>query len=73
MTSRVKEVEQRNFLHFDDEVLKPGRWSDELKQGLGLGIKEIDKEIREAREVAALASSSADTSRSVAHQDVGTH
>lgn len=60
MTKRVKEVEQRNVQHLDEEVLKLDHWSDDLKQGLELGIKELDKEIREARKVAALASSLAD-------------
>lgn len=60
MTKRVKEVEQRNVQHFDEEVLKLDNWSDDLKQGLELEIKELDKVIREARKVAALASSLAD-------------
>ena len=43
--------------HFDEEVLKLDHWSDDLKQGLEREIKELDKEIREARKVAALAAS----------------
>ena len=43
--------------HFDEEVLKLDHWSDDLKHGLEREIKELDKEIREARKVAALAGS----------------
>ncbi len=60
VTKRVKEVEQRNMKHFDEEVLKLDLWSDDLKQGLEREIKEIDKEIREARKVASLAATLAD-------------
>jgi len=60
MTKRVREVEQRNMKHFDEEVLKLDHWSDDLKQGLEREIKELDKEVREARKVAALASSLAE-------------
>ena len=52
---KVKKVDDRNGLFFDEEVLKLDRWSDDLKQGLEREIKEIDKQIREARKVAALA------------------
>ncbi len=57
LTKRVREVEQRNMKHFDEEVLKLDHWSDDLKQGLEREIKELDKQIREARKVAALAAS----------------
>lgn len=57
LTRRVREVEQRNMKHFDEEVLKLDHWSDDLKQGLEREIKELDKQIREARKVAALAAS----------------
>jgi len=57
VTKRVNEVEQRNMKHFDEEVLKLDHWSDDLKQGLEREIKELDKQIREARKVASLATS----------------
>lgn len=60
MTKRFREVEHRNMKHFDEEVLKLDHWSDDLKQGLEREIKELDKEIREARKVAAVASSLAE-------------
>ncbi len=60
LTKRVREVEQRNMKHFDEEVLKLDHWSDDLKQGLEREIKELDKQIREARKVAALAASLGD-------------
>ncbi len=43
--------------HFDEEVLKLDHWSDDLKQGLEREIKELDRQIREARKVASLAAS----------------
>ena len=60
LAQRIKEVEERNMKHFDEEVLKLDHWSDDLKQGLEREIKDLDKEIREARKVAALAASLAD-------------
>ena len=53
--SRLKQVEERNGRFFDEEVLKLDRWSDDLKQGLEREIKELDREIREARKTSALA------------------
>jgi len=53
--ARVREVEERNMKFFDEEVVKLDHWSDNLKQSLEREIKELDKQIREARGVAALA------------------
>ncbi len=57
IAGRIKEVESRNARFLDEEVIKLDRWSDDLKQGLGREIKDLDKEIRDARKVAAPAAS----------------
>jgi len=53
----IEQVEHRNVKFFDEEVIKLDRWSDDLQKGLERESKEIDKDIREARKVAALAQS----------------
>jgi adenine-specific DNA-methyltransferase len=55
--NRIKQVEERNGKLFDEEVLKLDRWSDDLKQGLEREIKDLDKQIREARRATVLAAS----------------
>jgi len=55
--AKLESIDKRNGELFDEEVLKLDRWSEDLKQGLEREIKEIDKQIREARKVAALAQS----------------
>jgi ERCC4-related helicase len=57
MQGKIKQVEERNGKFFDEEVLKLDRWSDDLKQGLEREIKELDKQIREARRTTVLAAS----------------
>ncbi len=57
MQGKIKQVEDRNGKFFDEEVVKLDRWSDDLKQGLEREIKELDKQIREARRTTALAAS----------------
>lgn len=56
----MSQVENRNALHFDAEVAKLDRWSDDLKVGLERELKELDGSIREARKVAAVATALAD-------------
>ena len=57
MQSKLDAIDKRNGLLFDEEVLKLDRWSEDLKLGLEREIKEIDKQIREARKTSALAQS----------------
>jgi adenine-specific DNA-methyltransferase len=53
----LAEFDKRNAEFFDEAVFKLDLWSEDLKQGLEREIKEIDKQIREARKTAALAQS----------------
>ena len=55
VNARVREVEERNMKFFDEEVVKLDHWSDDLKQSMEREIKDLDRQIREARKVAALA------------------
>lgn len=57
IASRVKAVEVRNAAVFEAEVLKLDGWSDDLKLGLERQLKDLDRQIREARKVASLAAS----------------
>ncbi|MFC1492884.1 SNF2-related protein [candidate division KSB1 bacterium] len=51
---KLDDVDKSNSQYFDEEVLKLDRWSEDLKQGLERDIKELDKQIREARKTAAM-------------------
>jgi len=57
MESRLKQVDERNAAVFEAEVLKLDGWSDDLKLGLERQLKDLDRQIREARKVASLAAS----------------
>ena len=50
---RQEEIEKRNSQFFDEEVSKLDLWSEDLKAGLEVEIKDIDKEIREQKKEAA--------------------
>src|SRR5690606_36369866 len=52
-THRQEEIEKRNSQFFDEEVGKLDLWSEDLKAGLEMEIKDIDKEIREQKKEAA--------------------
>lgn len=43
------EVNARNGRHFDEEVTKLERWADDLRSGLERELKELDRQISEAR------------------------
>lgn len=49
VAQRRFEVERKNMELFDEEVAKLDRWADDLKLGLELEFKEIDRELRDAR------------------------
>jgi adenine-specific DNA-methyltransferase len=53
--ARVEEVSQRNVRFFDEEVQKLDRWADDLRYGPERELKDIDREIADARRVANLA------------------
>jgi superfamily II DNA or RNA helicase len=48
-------INQRNMSYFEQEVQKLESWTDDLKMGLEQEIKDIDREIKEVRRVAAIA------------------
>jgi superfamily II DNA or RNA helicase len=51
----IRQVDERNAQLFDEESLKLDRWADDLKIGLEREIKDLDRQINEARRAAALA------------------
>ncbi|OIO61359.1 MAG: DEAD/DEAH box helicase [Proteobacteria bacterium CG1_02_64_396] len=51
----LRQVNERNLGYFDQEVAKLDAWADDLKQGLEQQIKQLDREIKEARRLAAIA------------------
>ncbi|GAA0773839.1 hypothetical protein GCM10009108_04520 [Castellaniella ginsengisoli] len=52
-TALLRDVNERNLGHFEQEVQKLDAWADALKLGLEQDIKEIDREIKEVRRTAA--------------------
>lgn len=55
VNSRLEKVQTRNVRYFDEEVTKLDRWADDLKFGPERELKEIDREIADARRAATLA------------------
>jgi adenine-specific DNA-methyltransferase len=53
--TRLQESNTRNARHLDEELAKLDHWAEDLKMGLEHEIKEMDKDIREARRQATLA------------------
>lgn len=49
---KKKEISERNHLLYDAEAEKLDAWAEELKQGLEREIKDLDKQIREAKRAA---------------------
>jgi ERCC4-related helicase len=48
-TTLLRDINQRNLGYFEQEVLKLDDWADDLKLGLEQKVKELDREIKEAR------------------------
>lgn len=48
----LSEVETRNGSYFDEEEAKLERWADDLKYGLEEEIKDLDRQIKEAKRLA---------------------
>jgi hypothetical protein len=57
---KVEIVDIRNGQFFEEEVVKLDNWSDDLKKTLEQEIKELDKQIRQARSDSKLAASLCD-------------
>ncbi len=52
-----REISARNAVFFEEEAARLDSWADDLKVGLEREIKELDRQIREARRAATLAHS----------------
>ena len=51
--TRQVQINERNSKFFDEEVTKLDLWSEDLKEGLEIEIKDVDKDIREMKKEAA--------------------
>ena len=57
IAERVAEVEARNSAYLDEEAAKLDRWADDLRTGLELELKQLDRDIKEAKNEARAAPS----------------
>lgn len=64
----LQQVNERNLAHFAQEVEKLDAWADDLKLGLERDIKDIDREIKEVRKVAAISPTLEDKLAQQKHQ-----
>jgi adenine-specific DNA-methyltransferase len=53
----TKQIDERNAQYFDEETGKLDSWADDLKFGLETEIKQLDKDIKEAKKAASSAMS----------------
>jgi len=60
IAQRLKAMETRNLRFFEEEVSKLDAWSEDLKHGLEAEIKDLDRDIRQAKRDSKLAGSLAD-------------
>ncbi len=51
----ARKLDERNAKYFDEETAKLDSWADDLKFGLETEIKQIDKDIKEAKKAASTA------------------
>ncbi len=49
----ARKLDERNAQYFDEETAKLDSWADDLKFGLETEIKQLDKDIKEAKKTAA--------------------
>jgi len=49
----ARKLDERNAQYFDEETAKLDSWADDLKFGLETEIKQLDKDIKEAKKAAA--------------------
>ena len=57
IAERRREVETRNRSYFDEEIQKLDGWADDLRLGLERELKELDRQIRDARRAGLTAAS----------------
>lgn len=53
----ARQLDERNAVYFDEETGKLDSWADDLKFGLEAEIKQLDKDIKEAKKAASVSMS----------------